>query len=184
MSRPEAKEVLGHDVEIRLAEPDDAETISDLIREAFAPFEAEYTPGAFEYTTPKVDEVRGRFAEGPIWIATDGDTVVGTVSGLPDGDRFYIRSMAIKPSAQRGGIGQKLLDALEGYARENGFEKLYLYTTYVLLGAKPLYEKNGFYVLRETPPEEWFDMGGLEMEKALSVPGAVATRVTGGTRDD
>jgi hypothetical protein len=31
-----------------------------------------------------------------------------------------------------------------------------------------LYEKNGFYVLRETAPEEWFDMGGLEMEKDLN----------------
>jgi hypothetical protein len=30
-----------------------------------------------------------------------------------------------------------------------------------------LYEKNGFYVLRETPPEEWHDMGGLEMEKKI-----------------
>ena len=84
-----------------------------------------------------------------------------------DGDRFYIRSMAIKPTAQRNGVGQKLLDALESYAREQGFEKLFLYTTHVLPGAKRLYEKNGFYVLRETAPEEWHDMGGLEMEKQL-----------------
>jgi hypothetical protein len=39
----------------------------------------------------------------------------------------------------------------------------------VLPGAKRLYEKNGFYVLRETPPEEWYDMGGLEMEKKLDI---------------
>ena len=94
---------------------------------------------------------------------------VGTVSGLPDDQRFYIRSMAVKPTVQRGGIGQRLLDELEKYAREKGFEKLYLYTTFVLPGARRLYEKNGFYVLRETPPEEWYDMGGLEMEKSLVV---------------
>lgn len=159
-------------VTLRLATPDDSERVADLIYEAFAPFEGEYTAGAFEYTTPKADAIRPRFDEGPIWIAEMDGEAVGTVSGMPDGERFYIRSMAIKPTAQRGGIGQKLLDALERYAREQRFEKLYLYTTYVLPGAQRLYEKNGFYVLRETPPEEWYDMGGLEMEKDLNVGSA------------
>lgn len=153
---------------VRLAKVDESETIARLIYEAFSPFEAEYTPGAFEYTTPNADTIGPRFEEGPIWIAEIDGEPVGTVSGMWDGERFYIRSMAIKPSAQRGGIGQKLLDALESHARREGFEKLFLYTTFVLPGAKQLYEKNGFYVLRETPPEEWHDMGGLEMEKGLS----------------
>ena len=156
-------------LEIRLARPDDSETISGLIYAAFAPFESEYTPDAFEYTTAKSDEIRPRFEQGPIWIAELDGEPVGTVSGMPDGERFYIRSMAIKPTAQRGGIGQKLVDAFESYARENGFEKIFLYTTFVLPGAKHLYEKNGFYVLRETPPDEWFGMAGLEMEKSLGV---------------
>jgi GNAT superfamily N-acetyltransferase len=158
---------MSSDVRLRLGTADDAQLVSDLIREAFAPFEDQYTPGAFEYTTPNADAIRPRFEEGPIWIAEVNGEAVGTVSGMPDNGRFYIRSMAIKPSAQRGGIGQRLLDRLEAYAREQGFEKLYLYTTFVLPGAKRLYEKNGFYVLRETPPEEWHDMGGLEMEKKI-----------------
>jgi len=144
-----------------------AEAISALIREAFGPFESQYTSDAFEYTTPSADIIRERFAEGPIWVGLENEVIAGTVSGMPDGDRFYIRSMAIKPAAQRGGIGQRLLEVLEAFAREAGFEKLYLYTTFVLPGAKRLYEKNGFYVLRETPPEEWFGMAGLEMEKIL-----------------
>jgi len=162
-------------LEIRRAVEKDSDAISALIREAFAPFESEYTPDAYEYTTPGPDLIRDRFAEGPIWKAFENKVMVGTVSGMPDGDRFYIRSMAIKPAAQRGGIGQRLLEVLEAFAREAGYEKLYLYTTFVLPGARRLYEKNGFYVLRETAPEEWFDMAGLEMEKDLSEPGAVAT---------
>ena len=89
-------------------------------------------------------------------------------SGLPEPDRFYIRSMAVKPEAQGRGIGQKLLETLEQHARQAGFTTLCLYTTFVLPAARRLYEKNGFYVLRETPPEEWFDMGGFEMEKMLT----------------
>ena len=155
-------------VEIRRAVPGDEETIAALVFEAFVPFRDEYTPDAFVYTAILADKVRERFDEGPMWIAEEDGEAVGTVSGLPEEERFYIRSMAIKPSAQRKGIGQRLLDALEVFARDAGYKKLYLYTTFVLPGAKRLYEKNGFYVLRETPPEEWYDMGGLEMEKILS----------------
>lgn len=161
------KEASAHDIGIRRAVPDEAEEISHLIREAFAPFESQYTVDAFEHTMPSAETVRERFAEGPIWAALENDVMVGTVSGLPDGDRFYIRSMAVKPSAQRLGIGQRLLETLEAFAREAGFERLYLYTTFVLPGAKRLDENNGFYVLRETSPEEWCGMGGLEMEKKL-----------------
>ncbi|HVQ56723.1 MAG TPA: GNAT family N-acetyltransferase [Pyrinomonadaceae bacterium] len=156
-------------VAVRRAVENDSDGISELIREAFAPFESEYTPDAFDYTTPGTEVIRERFAEGPIWVGFENEVMVGTVSGLPEPDRFYIRSMAIKPSAQRGGIGQRLLEVLEAFARDAGFEKLYLYTTFVLPGAKRLYEKNGFYVLRETLPEEWFGMGGLEMEKRLDI---------------
>lgn len=152
---------------VRLAVEDDSDAIANLLYQAFLPFRSDYTSGAFEYTTANADIVRGRFSEGPIWLAVDGDEPLGTVSGLPEPDRFYIRSMAVKPSAQGRGVGQRLLEELETHARERGFRKLYLYTTFVLPAARPLYEKNGFYVVRETKPEEWFDMGGIEMEKEI-----------------
>ena len=154
-------------LEIRLANPDDSETIAGLIYAAFAPFESQYTTGAFEYVTPGADLIRPRFDEGPIWIAEMNGEPAGTVSGIPEDGRFYMRSMAVKPTVQRGGIGQGLVQAFESYAREKGFEKMFLYTTFVLPGATQLYEKNGFRVLRETPPDEWFGMAGLEMEKDL-----------------
>ena len=158
----------GHDVEIRFAGPGDEGTISLLIFEAFAPFREHYTPEAFDYTAASTERVRERFAEGPTWLAYAGDEAVGTVSGMPEEERFYVRSMAIKPTMQRSGIGQRLLYTLEVFASDAGYKKLYLYTTFVLPGAKLLYEKNGFYVVRETAPEEWYGMGGIEMEKELS----------------
>ncbi len=145
----------------------DAATVANLLYEAFVPFKDAYTPGAFEYTTANASIVRGRFTEGPIWLAMDESEAIGTVSGLAEPDRFYIRSMAVKPTAQGRGVGQRLLNELEEYAKKQGFKKLYLYTTFVLPAARPLYEKNGFRVIRETEPEEWFDMGGMEMEKEI-----------------
>lgn len=164
MSRPSEASQL----EIRLAVPGDEAVIAALIFDAFLPFRDQYTPDAFDYTAASADRISERFVEGPMWLAHIDSEAVGTVSGLLEEDRFYIRSMAVKPSAQGKRVGQKLLDVLEEHARGEGFEKLYLYTTFVLPGARPLYEKNGFYVVRETAPEEWFDMGGIEMEKKLN----------------
>ncbi|MEO7659423.1 MAG: GNAT family N-acetyltransferase [Pyrinomonadaceae bacterium] len=153
--------------EIRLARSDEAETVSRLLREAFGPYRSGYTVDAFEYTTPTAETIESRFAEGPIWLAVDGEEVIGTVSVMSDDGRLYIRSMAVTPTAQGRGVGRQLLETLESYAREKGFKKLYLYTTFVLPVARPMYEKNGFYVIRETPPEEWFGVGGIEMEKII-----------------
>ncbi len=159
-------------MEIRLATEEDSDAVASLLLEAFSSFEADYTSGAFEYTTPSADVIRSRFAEGPIWLAANEGGAMGTVSGLPEAERFYIRSMAVKPETQGLGVGQMLLETLEKYAREQGFKRMYLFTTFVLPAAKRLYEKNGFYVVRETLPEEWFDMGGLEMEKRIDVIGS------------
>jgi GNAT superfamily N-acetyltransferase len=154
-------------LEVRLAGPGDEETVSRLLLEAFEPFREQYTPGGFADTTADPELVRERMASARVWLAFDGDDAVGTVTALPEPDKIYIRSMAVTPRAQGRGVGQKLLEALEQDARERGFSKMYLYTTFVLPGAQPLYEKNGFVVIRETLPEEWHDMGGVEMEKEL-----------------
>ena len=136
MSR--ARKAPVHEVEIRRAGRGDEETVAALVFEAFAPFQDEYTPDAFDYTAASADRIRDRFAEGPVWLAYIDEEPVGTVSGLPEVERFYIRSMAIKPSVQRGGIGQRLLETLEEFAVDAGYETLYLYTTFVLPGAKRL----------------------------------------------
>jgi ribosomal protein S18 acetylase RimI-like enzyme len=155
-------------LEIRLAGPGDEATVTRLLSEAFEPFRELYTPGGFADTTASADVVRERLATAKVWLAFDGEEAVGTVAALPEPERIYIRSMAVTPRAQGRGVGQRLLDELEADARERGFKCLYLYTTNVLPGAQPLYEKNGFVVTRETPPEEWHDMPGVEMEKILN----------------
>ena len=168
MSRPQEKKVSR--LEIRLAGPGDEETVSRLLLDAFEPYRNDYTPGGFADTTPTAEVVRERFEVGRVWLAFYGDKAVGTVTAFPDdrGYGVYIRSMAVTPSAQGRGVGQALLDALEQDARMRGEPALRLYTTFVLPAAQPMYEKNGFVVTRETAPEEWHDMGGVEMEKLLS----------------
>ncbi len=159
------------DVQIRIASPGDAEKIGSLIREAFAPLENFYTTEAFAAVTPNAAEIRARFSEGAIWAALKNEEIIGTVSTVIEGKLLYIRSMAVLPSAQGLGIGRALLEAVENYAIENGFENLFLYTLPFLSGAIRLYEQNGFERGTDTSAEEFFGMPGLTMEKKLNRTG-------------
>ena len=154
-------------VQIRLAVADDAGAIAEILFDAFSQFKSNYTPEAFAVVTPPADEIVTRFDEGPMWVAVKDGEVLGTVSVVPEPEWLYIRSMAVRPNAQGFGIGHKLIDALEEYAIESGFDKLFLYTTYFSAGAIELYEKHGFKRGRETTADEWYGTPGLAMEKKI-----------------
>lgn len=154
-------------MQIRIALPDDADAIAEVLREAFAPFESLYTAEAFAATVISPEKIRQRFnEEGAIWAALKNERIVGTVSVLPDGEWLYIRSMAVLPAAQGFRIGHKLLETVENYAARNEFEKLFLYTTPYLPAAIKLYEQNGF-VRGELEPERFFGTPCFEMQKKL-----------------
>lgn len=154
------------DVLIRTARPADAAGIARVLREAFSPFEKLYTPAAFDATILDTRRVRERFTDaGRIWVAVENKRAVGTVSAVDEGERLYIRSMAVSPAAQGAGIGQRLLGEIERFALKKGFASLFLYTTPFLNGAIRLYEKNGF--VRGADVDGFFGTPLLELEKRL-----------------
>lgn len=155
-------------VSIRFATPDDAAAISRILFESFSTFREQYTPTAFDVVTPSADAIVARFREGPMWIAMANGKFVGTVSVLPQPEWLYIRSMAVTPEARGLGIANKLMAAIEEYAVAEGFDRLFLYTTYFSTGAIGLYEKHGFKRGRETTADEWYGTPGLAMDKWLT----------------
>jgi ribosomal protein S18 acetylase RimI-like enzyme len=134
---------------LRLAQPSDAAAIASTLHAAFSGFEASYTALAFAATTPTPEEVAGRFAEGPIWVAVQADRVLGTVSVVPQGRGLYIRSMAVHPTARGQGIASRLLLAVEEFAMAEGYGRLVLTTTPFLEAAIQLYERAGFRLTGE-----------------------------------
>ncbi|MGB7068835.1 MAG: GNAT family N-acetyltransferase [Pyrinomonadaceae bacterium] len=155
------------ELKIRLATPEDSASIAVVLFEAFSAFREHYTPEAFEVVTPSAEVIAGRFDEGPIWVAEIEGRVVGTVSLTTEPEGLYIRSMAVQPAAQGFGIGHKLLDALNDHVSTSEIERMFLYTTYFVPGAKELYEKHGFKRVRDTTADEWYGTAGLEMDKYL-----------------
>ncbi len=155
------------DVEIRFAVPGDERAIADVLLAAFSEFRSVYTPEAFTVVTPAAEEIASRFSEGAMWVAAIGGEIVGTASVLPEPEWLYIRSVAVLPTAQGKGIGRLLMNAIEKYALESGFDRLFLYTTYFSAGAIKMYEKLGFKRGRDTTAEEWYGTPGLAMDKIL-----------------
>ncbi|MEP7211746.1 MAG: GNAT family N-acetyltransferase [Acidobacteriota bacterium] len=155
------------DVEIRLAVEKDANAIAEILSVALAEFRNDYTPEAYAIVTPLAEEIRGRFVEGPMWVAVRDGQLSGTVSAVREPEWLYIRSMAVVPDAQGFGIGKRLMTAVEQYGIENGFDTLFLYTTGFSAGAIRLYESLGFRKDRDTTAEEWYGTPGLSMLKKI-----------------
>lgn len=131
-------------IQIRLAEARDIASIASVLYQAFVEYKSLYTPEAFSATTPTTEQIRVRWGEGPVWVAMQNDTIVGTVSAVPKSEGMYIRSIAVLPAARGQGVGRLLLQTVEDFARAKGCQRLFLSTTPFLLRALRLYEHFGF----------------------------------------
>jgi N-acetylglutamate synthase-like GNAT family acetyltransferase len=154
-------------VKVRLANPGDATEISRILLEAFGVYRRFYTDEAFEQVTPSPELVKDRYVEGPIWVAELDGEAVGTVSVIKEPEGLYVRSMAVSPEKQGRGVGHKLLEAVDEYAAGTDQERIFLYTTYFVPGAKEMYEKHGYERVRDTTADEWYGTPGLEMDKRI-----------------
>lgn len=167
---------------VRSAHPGDAGSIATTLREAFAEFEAQYTPEGFAATTPSAAQIATRFDEGPVWVAESGGLVVGTGAAVRRGDALYIRSMAVHPGARGQRIGARLLETIEAFAVATGHRRLVLSTTPFLEAAIALYQRAGFQ-----PTGGRSDLHGtplLEMDKSLTAVPRVQLRLRRTTLDD
>src|SRR5262249_48215731 len=153
----------------RMAEPDDAMAIASVLHESFVEYKSLYTREGFAATTPTRDQIHARMKEGPVWVALQGDKIIGTVSAIHKAEALYIRGMAILPGARGLRIGALLLRQIERFASEQGCKRLSLSTTPFLSRAIRLYEQYGFK--RSTDgPHDLFGTPLLTMEKALEPP--------------
>ena len=151
-------------LQIRLACPSEAAKVAEVLLEAFREFKALYTDPGFAATTPTAQQVLERFQEGPVWVAVNNGSIVGTVAAVKKGDSAYIRSMAVLPASRGSGSGSRLLEELQRWAAAEGLGRLFLSTTPFLDSAIRLYEKFGF---RRTSdgPHDLFGTPLFSMEK-------------------
>lgn len=154
-------------LEIRLANSEDASSISEVLLQSFIEYKAEYTPDGFAATTPGVEEVKHRLTEGPVWVALLKGTAVATVSAVARGESLYVRGMAALPSARGHRIGKLLMDSVQDFAAAHECKRLFLSTTPFLSRAIALYERVGF-VRTADGPHDLYGTPLFTMEKMLA----------------
>jgi GNAT superfamily N-acetyltransferase len=90
--------------------------------------------------------IRGNFATHSVWLAVDGDRVVGVATR--DGE--WVGQLYVAPGRTGEGIGQRLLDTILAEAAAASIPVLKLWTFQRNSGARRFYERNGFVAVELT----------------------------------
>ncbi len=137
-------------MEIRHIEKKDDSAIARIIRENLEKYHLDI-PGT-AYYDPELDYLSQYYGkksqEGAYFIV---ETEAGEVAGGIGMDLFAeftrcgeIQKLYVSEKWKRQGLGQKLLEKIETYAKGKGLERLYLETHSNLQEAVRLYERNGY----------------------------------------
>ena len=82
---------------------------------------------------------------GFIWLAIESGTVIGTAALMKEKEGVYeLAKMSVVPAEQGRGISKRLIETCIAKAREQGAEKIILFSNHQLLAALRLYENYGF----------------------------------------
>lgn len=103
-------------------------------------------PGLLEPHTAAEDAawIRGNFARHSVWLALDGDAVIGVATR--DGE--WVRQLYVAPGRTGRGVGQRLLDRMLTEAAPLGVLRLWTFQRNA--GARRFYERNGFVAVEFT----------------------------------
>ena len=136
-------------MEVRRVRPDEWQALRDLRLRALAA-----DPDAFGNTyadaSQRTDDDWRAYADRPdgaAFVATTPDGFVGMASGGPapgHPDAAGLYGMWVAPEARGQGVGSALVDAVEAWAREAGYENIGLGVTTTNLSAIRLYTAKGY----------------------------------------
>ena len=106
---------------------------------------------------------------GQVYVAADGDVVVGCAALIRFGDGvFELSKMAVSPHTRGQGVGRRLLGYVIEQARAMGAHTVFLGSSTRLKNAVHLYESLGFrHVLPEELPEMKYDRADVFMKMDL-----------------
>lgn len=133
---------------------------AELYRDEFRylPVFEEYVVQTFARFTQAFDPARDR-----LWVAELDGRRVGMVAIHHDPDQpawAKFRWFFVEPDARGNGVGASLMRAALAFARDAGYEGVWLWTVDDLVDARRQYEKAGFRLVHtETHPCEWAPWG-------------------------
>ncbi len=141
---------------IRDYDPRDRDAVIALVSRVLGEFGFESNVAGVERDLREAHE---RYAgdRAGFWVLDDEGEVVGTVAIRPKDERTCeIKRLYLRPDARGSGLGQRLYEHAESFARRAGYERIWLDSSRRFTRARKLYERNGF-VLLEDLDNAWED---------------------------
>jgi ribosomal protein S18 acetylase RimI-like enzyme len=139
----------------------EGEEVARVIRAAFTPYfralgrewPADGSAQSAEWWKEFVPEVE----RGDVYVALDGERIVGAVRTQPQEKDLYIDQIAVDPARQGTGVGSWLLQRIDEMARALGLGGLSLETAEMAVANIRLYQRHGFEIVSRGPPDHGLD---------------------------
>jgi glutamate/tyrosine decarboxylase-like PLP-dependent enzyme/ribosomal protein S18 acetylase RimI-like enzyme len=158
------------------------ETFQDAYQPAFAALNREWIEQYFVLEPAdreQLDDPRAHIIEpgGEIFVLFEDGVARGTCAMCRLDERsFELAKMAVSPSAQGRGHGNRLMDAAIAFARERGAERIVIRSETGLRSAIGLYRKYGFHVTRLGSCGDEYRRCNIRLELDLSAPAGAPAR--------
>ncbi len=152
-------------MEVRLARTDELEAVGELTVRAYAA----YTLGPGDPYVARLRDAASRARAAELWVAVDGDRLLGSVTCCPPGssyrevsrpDEGEFRMLAVDPDARGTGAGTALAAHCEERAREHGAVGMALSSLAVMTAAHRIYERLGY---ARDPSRDWSPLPGVDL---------------------
>lgn len=147
---------------LRAMRLDEADSVAKLLLRANEEHLADFPAGVARSYREELMAVRSRWGATELYVVEREGRLVGTVTFVPDaaGDAHpwpdggaVLRFLAVEPSEQGRGVGERLTAVCISRAREQGSGYLALHTAPTMRAARAVYERLGFV----RAPEHDFD---------------------------
>jgi ribosomal protein S18 acetylase RimI-like enzyme len=145
----------------RTAMLSESEDVVRVIRAAFTPYLRALGREFPADESTEYAEERERFTaeleRGDVYVALDGERIVGAIRTKPQNKDLYIHTIAVDPPQQGTGVGSWLLHRIDEVARAGGLGGLSLETAELAVANIRLYHRHGFEIVSRGPPDHGLD---------------------------
>lgn len=127
-------------ITIRPAAMQDAGTLGGIAVAAYRPYVARMG----RVPAPVGADYAAAIRHGWAWVAVEDGEVTGFVILVPQPGYLLLDNVAVRPAAQRRGIGARLLAVAEQQARDLGLSEIRLYTNEAMTENLAYYPRHGY----------------------------------------
>ena len=152
-------------MELRRIRDGEHDAAGDVCVAAYEPF----LTGAEDDYRERLHDVAARDAQAEVWVAVDGERLLGNVTYCPPGspwreigrdDEGEFRMLAVDPAAQGAGAGSALARLCEERAREHGATGMALSSLATMTAAHRVYARLGY---ARDPGRDWSPLPGVDL---------------------